>query len=250
MERKDYSEKVREIKNEIIKEIRDILGYNTVHYFAKTFFVHYIDGEVATTEVCASVEVEKDGGVIFHVKYEGEPETEMITDEHVFFYDTDTFIDILDNLKREIRESKLSRLRELVIKNGGKLNFDGSFGFHSIVGDDHVAGVKSMIDCIEIDNTYQNRVYLDCNISGEYFEEYEENIPLDELDSIIAYVESQTKRKYNIKVSGSFSRHFEIEANSFEEALALAKEDWETNPLCFDDSNGEDWLDWTDYGNK
>ena len=67
----------------------------------------------------------------------------------------------------------------------------------------------------------------------------------EDIDKLITYVECQTKRKFVIRVSGSFSRTFDIEAETYEEALAEAKKDWETNPLYYGDSNGEDWEDYT-----
>lgn len=244
MERKDYAERIMNVKNDILDEIRNILGYGCKHDFTKTFFVHYVEGETATTEECTAVETDSDGMVIFHVNNVA-LETEKVEGETIFTYDPESFLDILDHLKKEVREKKLSVLRELVKKNGGKINFDGSFGFHSIVVGDHVAGENSFLTCIELDNTYENRVYLDCNFSGEKVEEQEENIPLDELDNLIDYVKSQTIQKFVIRVSGSYSRTFDIEASSYEEALAEAKKDWEINPLCFDDSNGETWEDYT-----
>lgn len=247
MERKDYADKFRDIKNDILKEIRELIPEDSAHHFNEKFYVHYIEGEVATTEICSAVEVWSDGMVVFIVKSEYADKEEVIEGETVFGYDSNSFLDILGNLKKDIREKKLSHLRELVKKNGGKINFDGSFGFHSIVDSKHVAGEKSFITCIELDKTFENRVYLDCNFSGEAVEEQEEQIPLDELDKLIAYVESKTKRKFVVRVSGSFSRTFEIEANNFDEALAEAKKDWEVNPLIQEDVNGEDWDDWTNY---
>lgn len=247
MERKDYAEKFMAIKNDILKEIREILPSGETHKFKETFFVHYVCGEVATTENCT--EVRNDYGCIgFKVNPVDSAVSETngyVDGEDIFNFEPNTFIDVFENLHKELREEKLSRLRNLVKKAGGKMNFDGSFGFHSIVDGDHVSGEKSFITCIELDNTFENRVYLDCNFSEEKVEEQEENIPLDELDRIIAYVDSKTKKKFSIKVSGSFSRTFEIEASSYEEALAEAKKDWEINPLYFGDSNGEDWEDYT-----
>ena len=246
MERKDYAEKFQQVKNEILEEIRKLIPCNNAHRFKEPFYIHYVNGEVATNELCKEVEVWNDGMVVFIVD-SGTHEEEVIEGEDVFQYDPESFLDILDHLQKEVRERKLSVLRELVKKNGGKINFDGSFGFHSIVVDDHVAGEKSFLTCIELDNTYENRVYLDCNFSGEKVEEQEESIPLDELDSLIVYVKSQMKQKFVIRVSGSYSRTFDIEASTYEEALAEAKKDWEINPLCFDDSNGETWEDYTTH---
>ena len=46
MERKDYAEKFMEIKNEILKEIRKMLPFDSAHHFAEKFYVHYVEGEV------------------------------------------------------------------------------------------------------------------------------------------------------------------------------------------------------------
>lgn len=242
MERKDYELQISEVKNEILQEIKDILGNRNRHDFREKFYVHYIEGDFATTEIFRAVEITEIGMVTFVTfselsGIEGKTEGEV-----VFHFDPWSFIDILDNLKRELREEKLSHLRDIIKRNGGRVIFDGSFGFNSLVADNHVAGEKSMITCIELDDTDENRVYLDCKMSDvTTITEKEENIPFDQLDSLIAYVESQTKKKFTFRVSGSFSRCFDIEAATYEEAERLAKEEWRSNPLCYADSNGEDW---------
>lgn len=241
MERKDYADMFRDIKNDILAEIRSLIPEDSAHHFNEKFYVHYIEGEVATTEICSAVEHWYGGMVAFIVHRKTTAEEEVIESEEVFGYDSNSFLDILEHLKKDLREKKLSRLRDLVRKNGWKIDFDGSFGFNSLVDENHVAGEKSMVTCIELDNSTGKRIYLDCNMSGEIMEEQEENIPFDQLDALIAYVESQIKRKFTIRVSGSFSRTFEIEASSYEDALAEAKKDWLVNPLCYNDSNGENW---------
>lgn len=242
MERKDYELQISEVKNEILHEIIDTLGSGSRHDFNEKFYVHYVEGEVATTEICNAVEVSNDGQVTFITFRESSAIEEKNEGEFVFLFEPNSFIDILCNLKKELREEKLTRLRNIIKNAGGKVNVDGSFGFHSIVDGDHVAGKKSFLTRIEIDRTYENRVYLVCIFNGEIVEEQEENIPFDQLDSLIAYVESQTKKKtFTVKVSGSFSRCFDIEATNEEEAEKLAKAEWLANPLCSDDSNGENW---------
>lgn len=247
MERKDYAEKFMEIKNEILKEIRKMIPFDSAHHFAEKFYVHYVEGEVATTEICSAVEVWSDGMVVFIVKTENAEKEEVIEGETVFMYDPESFLDILDHLKKDIREKKLSHLREIVKKHGGEILFDGDFRF---TGDSNGRGGENIDPC---NDTRLMGLSIDCdgkiNIDdiwegGEYCNS-ENFIPDDELDRIIAYVESKTKRKFVIRVSGSFSRTFDIEAESYEEALAEAKKDWETNPLYYGDSNGEDWEDYT-----
>lgn len=242
MERKGYADKFRDIKNEILKEIREFVPRDSAHHFAEKFYVHYIDGEVATTEICSAVEVWSDGMVVFIVKPENADKEEVIEGETVFGYDSDSFLDILDNLKKDIREKKLSHLREIVKQNGGRIEFDGNFTTRlPIDGEELSVGVDSLYfdedDCFCIENHHHQCYYSDqCD-----------NLLSDDLDKLIAYVESKTKRKFVVRVSGSFSRTFEIEANNFDEALAEAKKDWEVNPLIQEDVNGEDWDDWTNY---
>lgn len=155
MEREIYEEKFFNVKNEILDEIRGIVPEGSVHYFNEKFFVHFVDGEVATTEICAAVEVDHSEMVIFHTRPEGCDTTEMINGQNVLNFDENSFLDILDHLKKE------------------------------------------------------------------------------------------SKRKFVVRVSGSYSRCFEIEACTYEEALAEAKEDWLINPLIWSDANGEDWDDFT-----
>lgn len=240
MERKDYADKFRDIKIEILEEIRKMVPENSAHRFSEKFYVHYIEGEVATTDICSAVEVWCDGMVVFIVHRDTTAKDEVIEGESVFMYEPDSFLDILDHLKKDIREKKLSHLRDIVKKNGGSIDFDGTFDFiiHNS-GDDYICQLTALRlsrgDTLEIDDT--------CD--GDKFTNPENELPLHQLDKLIAYVESKTKRKFVVRVSGSFSRTFDIVASTYEEALAEAKKDWEINPLRFDDSNGEDWEDYT-----
>ena len=242
-----FEEKFDEIKGEILDEMHKLIPEGSVHYFRETFYVHYIDGEVATTEICAAVEIDQNEMTIFHVRSIGDETTEMVAGFDVLKYEPCSFLDILDHLKKDVREKKLSHLRNILKKNGSQLHFDGSFTLSmderedsanecGIVSDCHLTGIELCNDdTLTLYNFYD----------GGHFENKETSILTEDLDKLIAYVESKTKRKFVVRVSGSFSRTFEIEDNNFEEALAEAKKDWEINPLCFDDSNGEDWEDYT-----
>ena len=235
MERKDYAEKFMEIKNEILKEIRKMLPFDSSHHFAEKFYVHYVEGEVATTEICSAVEVWSDGMVVFIVKPEN-AEEEVIEGETVFMYDPESFLDILDHLKKDIREKKLSHLREIVKKHEGSVDFDGTFDFIIHNGDDDYICQLTALRIAK-----DGRLEVDDICDGDKFTNPEEELSDKDLDKLIDYVESKTKQKFVVRVSGSFSRTFEIEANNFDEALAEAKKDWEINPLYFEDSNGENW---------
>ena len=245
MERKDYAEKFMEIKNEILKEIRKMIPFDSAHHFAEKFYVHYVEGEVATTEICSAVEVWSDGMVVFIVKTENAEKEEVIEGETVFMYDPESFLDILDHLKKDIREKKLSHLREIVKSHNGRIEFDNKFRFTGFDGDSEY----EFVGLLSLSLKEDGKLNIEDEWQDGLYDNSENFIPDTELDRIIAYVESKTKRKFVVRVSGSFSRTFEIEANNFDEALAKAKKDWETNPLYYGDSNGEDWDDRTDYPN-
>ena len=235
MERKDYEEKIRDIKDEILDEIRWILEYGVKHNFKETFYVNYVKGEV----FCTALEVNGRGMITFHV-INDVGEKEKIDGEDVYTFDPNSFIDILDHLKKDIREEKLAILRDIVKKNEGSIDFDGTFDItiHN-TGEDFICKLTALRITkngkLEVDNTFHGGKCTN--------PEYE--ISDKDLTRLIAYVRKNTYRKFVIRVSGSFSRTFDINASSYEEALALAKQSWETTPLYFEDSNGENWEDYT-----
>ncbi len=249
MERKDYADKFRDIKNEILKEIRELVPRDSAHHFSENFYVHYVEGEVATTEICSAVEVWSDDMVVFIVKPGNADKEEVIEGETVFMYDPESFLDILDHLKKDIREKKLSHLREIVKKHGGSIDFDGHFLMNIEERDEcaNVCGIAEGRRLLSLGLTSDGTLAVHNKFSDDESINEESSLLSEDLDKLIAYVESQTKRKFVVRVSGSFSRTFEIEANNFDEALAEAKKEWEVRPLYFEDSNGEDWDDWTDY---
>jgi len=240
MERKDYAERIMNVKNDILNEIRNILGYGCKHDFAETFFVHYVEGETATTEECTAVETDNDGMIIFHVNNVA-LETEKVEGETIFTYDPESFLDILDHLKKDVREKKLSHLRDIVAKNGNKISFDGYFWYVPLLD-----GEAYNTKLIGLSLNSERVLVIENITNGETFSDSENTITDENLDRIIEYVESHVKRKFVIRVSGSYSRTFDIEASSYEEALEFAKTEWEEDaPLCPADSNGEDWEDYT-----
>ena len=244
MERKDYEEKFRTVKNDILDEIRKILGYNETHNFSDPFFIHYVDGEVATTEECVGIEINSDGMVIVVYRMQGDFETFTTEGDSVFHYSCDSFLDILDHLKKEVREKKLDIIRELLKNNGGSIDVKGNFEFLCADEGDKNNLSHSLLKGVSLDNDkiLVKTIWKEDSSPYHYNEDCITN---EELDNVIACLKSQTNQKFVIRVSGSYSRTFDIEASTYEEALAEAKKDWEINPLCFDDSNGETWEGYT-----
>ena len=244
MERKDYAQKFLDIKNEIVEEIRKLVPEDSAHHFAEKFYVHYVEGEVATTEICSAVEVWSDDMVVFIVKPGNADKEEVIEGETVFMYDPESFLDILDHLKKEVREKKLDIIRELLKNNGGSIDVKGNFEFLCADEGDKDTLSHSLLKGVSLDND-KIRVKTIWKEDSSQYDYNEDCITNEELDNVIACLKSQTNQKFVIRVSGSYSRTFDIEASTYEEALAEAKKDWEINPLRYDDSNGEDWEDYT-----
>lgn len=233
MERKDYADKFRDIKNEILNEIRALVPIDSAHYFTKDFYVHCIEGEVATTEICSAVEVWDGGMVVFIVQREGSTQDEPIEGEAVFGYDSNSFLDILSHLKQDMRKMKLSHLRDIVKQHGGSVDFDGTFDFIIHNGDeDYTCKLTALRiargGTLEVDDTYD----------GDKFTNPEEELSDKGLDDLIAYVESKCCKTYEVTISELRSRKVEIQADTFEEAVEKAKELLKTEPLNNEDSNG------------
>lgn len=246
MERKDYAEKFRDIKDEILDEIRGILGNGEKHYFKETFFVHYVEGEVATTEVCSALEISEKGMVVFHV-INSVLDAEKIEAHGVYAYDPESFLDILDHLQKEVREKKLDIIRELLKNNGGSIDVKENFEFICADEGDKNTLSHSLLKGVSLDND-KIRVKTIWKEDSSQYDYDEDCIINEELDNVITCLKSQTNQKFVIRVSGSYSRTFDIEASSYEEALEFAKTEWkEDAPLCPDDSNGEDWEDYTSF---
>lgn len=245
MEENYYLQQLNELKNEVLTEIVDVLGTDGKHDFREHLVIHYVYGEVATHELIKGVKANGNIPEFYILNEIGDEET--ITLEKLNDYDIISLINILRTLKKELREDKLAILRELV-RNYNSLNFDGGFTFSvderdetsigggGIVDDCHLTGLRLCVDgTLVIHNTFE----------GTPFINDEDSILYEDIDRMISYVKSQTTRKFVIRVSGSFSRTFDVNASSYEEALEIAKKDWKVNPLYSDDSNGEDWEDYT-----
>jgi hypothetical protein len=231
MDRNFINKYVYDLKCNILNEIRNELP-NGIHFFKEPFFIHYIEGEVATTEICVAVEVSQSECqmVKIHHKSEGYGMYDKdITDgEEVLCYTIESLADVLFNLKSDYRKNKLSKIIDLVRNEGGRMTFDGSFTF---CGDD---GSTCLYEC---ENTKLIGLFLDSkgnlNVEdiweGDKYINSERFLPDSELDRIIKYLESQVKHKYSIKVIAS--NIYDVEATSYEEAVELVKKKIEEEPL-------------------
>ncbi len=247
MERKDYAEKFRTVKNDILVEIRKILGYNAKHDFSEPFFIHYVEGEVATTEECVRIEIDNDGMVIVVYRMQGDFETFATEGDAVFHYSCESFIDFIENLKKEVREKKLAQLQEIVKKHDGKLSFDGFFEFVCDDTEDNSKANLSHSDLIGLELKDDGKLYVltRWHEDGEQYGYNQDCIIDEEIDRMLDYVKETCTKKFSIYVHGSYGRVFDdIEAETYEEALAIAQKMWDKEPLNKEDSDGEDWEPW------
>ena len=110
METKNYRELAKEMKADIIKEVTALLERDTRHKFSDPFYIHYVEGEVATTEVCHAIEKWSDGTIALCVSKD--PNTSRNDEEvmtslnQLFCYDINSFVDILENLKKDLSLKK------------------------------------------------------------------------------------------------------------------------------------------------
>lgn len=231
MERTDIIKSVYDLKCEVLDEIRKVLPFG-IHHFVQPFFIHYVEGEVANTEVCIAIEVVEEDEQMVRVHHQSEgygAEDIDITDgEEIFNYEPNSFADILGNLKAEIRGKKLSVLRKLIEQNGGKMLFDGNFRY---VGYDPEVCMDECEDTLlmgfDLDN--EGKLIVDNIWQGGEYSNTEDYLTDAELDRIIEYVRNQSKQSYKIKVVAS--RTFEVMADSYEQAKELAKAELEKEPL-------------------
>lgn len=247
MESNDYAKRILDIKHEIVEEIRKLIPEDSAHRFSDKFYVHYIEGEVATTEVCSAVEVWHGGMVVFIVNHLVQfAKEEVIEGEAIYRYEPESFLDILDHLNKDIREKKLDIIRKLLKENGGSIDIKDKYEFLCADEGDKDTLSHSYLKGVEIDGE-KILVKTIWKEDGEQYDYHEHCITNDELNGIIDCLRKNTYREFVVRVSGSFSRTFDINASSYEEAFALAKKQWEETPLYSGDSNGEDWDDYTDY---
>jgi len=238
MERKDYAQKFLDIKNEIVEEIRKLVPEDSAHKFSDKFYVHYVEGEVATTEVCSAVEVWYGGMVVFIVNtLKDFAKEEVIEGDTIYRYEPESFLDILDHLKNDLREKKLDIIRTILKENGGSIDIKSEFEFLCADEGDKNTLSKSLLKGLEI----QGEKILVKTIWKEDHQQYDYHdhcMTDNELDNIIACLKSQCKKKFRIRAYETFSRIFEVEAFDYDDAVKIARQELESLPFEEGDSDG------------
>lgn len=187
MESNDYAKRIRDIKNEILGEIRKLIPEDSAHSFEDTFYVHYVEGEVATTEICHAVEVWHGGVVVFIVSEPNLTEN-VVEGDKVYQYDSNSFLDILDHLRKEVREKKLAYIRDIVKSHNGRIEFDNKFRFTGFDGDSEC----EFVGLLSLSLKEDGNLCIEDEWQDGLYENSENFIPDTELDRFIEYVRNQT----------------------------------------------------------
>jgi hypothetical protein len=189
MESNDYAKRILDIKNEIVEEIRKLVPEDSAHRFSDKFYVHYIEGEVATTEVCSAVEVWHGGMVVFIVNHLKEfAKKEVIEGDAIYRYEPESFLDILDHLRKEVREKKLAYIRDIVKSHNGRIEFDNKFRFTGFDGDTEC----EFVGLLSLSLKENGKLCIEDEWQDGLYENSENFIPDTELDRFIEYVRNQT----------------------------------------------------------
>lgn len=133
------------------------------------------------------------------------------------------------------RNQKLEELRKL-IHQYGRMEFKGDFSF---CGDDWsgVEGYCNDTKLMGLSLDSEDKVVVSDVWQGDRYTNSERFIPDFELDRIIEYVKNQmSKQKWHIRVTAS--RTFEVIAANYEEALSLAEQEYDKEPINSGDIDG------------
>lgn len=240
MEKKNYPETFQKIKEEILSEICELVPQDSSHHFSRKIYFYRLYETNVTTQICHSVDVWQNGMVSFILRDE---RTSVLTEVHgdgLDEYAVESLSEVLLQLRTDVRQKKLARLREIVQKNGYSMKFDNTSNF---IIQKNIEDFDSKLEGLRLVGT---KLKIDNVCAGNHYTNSESDLSDNQLDKLIAYAESHSKQQFVIQVSGSFSRTFNIQASTYEEALEEAKDEWENTPLYFEDSNGEFWSNLTD----
>lgn len=235
---KNYAERVMEIKSEILKEIRELLPDGETHKFENTFYVHYVSGEVATTEVCMAV-TNDCGSIGFNVAPDdvvADVTDNFVDGVDIFNFEPNTFMDVLENLRKELREKKLAKLREIVKNAGGRIKFDGKFDFNLLDERNGCEVWPCYLESLYIDDT--DSLIVDNKFDGGGYTNGSDCLMYEELDRIIDYAEKESEKNFSLTDAQARALHeFIVAARNLHSAGVSIIRDNVTDNLYF--VNGE-----------
>lgn len=231
----DYITKYNSLKLEVIENISELIEKEKYHRFVDTFFTHFVEGEVATTEMCTAIEYSESEGRFFIVTSNGYEET-SISENDAMGYEFESLLDIYTRLVYELREERIKKIKSIFV--------DMDLSIIDVCGN---KPIYITMENGEVKKHLVNTIYL--NEDGEVVVKLKtryaihtkkaSDFALDELDTLLAYVKESVKKEYNVVASVLLTRPINVRANSWEEALEKAKKMLDEHPLNEkEDGNG------------
>lgn len=224
----DYITKYNSLKLEVIENISEILEKEECHRFVDPFFIHFVDGEVATTEECTEIECSK--GKLFiatRVTNNGSAE-ETISEIDAMGYEFESLLDIYTRLVYELREERIEKIKSIFA--------DMDLSTIAVCGNKPIyitmesgETKKHIVNAIYLNEDGEVEVKLETRYAIHTKKAYD--LGLDELDTLLGYVKDATEKEYNVIVSVRLSRPINVKANSWEEACEKAKKMLDEHPL-------------------
>lgn len=161
---------------------------------------------------------------------------ELVCDDN----DLEIIINFCNPQMDKRRQEIIDELSMIVSKNGGFINFDDEdFTF---VGDDGSDVSRFVCDSTLVSMVILNgTLHIEDKFDGETFDNFMSYVPDFELERLLEYVKQKTYKQFKIRASAYFSRDFEVEANSYEEAVEKAKAELKANPWEEADNNGTEF---------
>jgi len=229
MTEKNFYAKQLELKSEIIEEIANLMQNKLRHDFKAKVYTHYIEGEVATTEVCESIE-ETGDGLSFHMD---NGYISFVNDEcKIKSYDAESLINIYDTLKKELKDETLDEMKKIISENGGNIRPSEKTMTYINLGTRVILGKVNNISVVS------DSIIVNVSIPDQDVDCDESNFDIEDLRNLLYFVKKATEKTWSIKAEAVYSRTFDVKAESWEKACEIVKEALDKEPLCEDDSNG------------
>jgi hypothetical protein len=235
MTEKIFYTKQQELKSEIIEEIANLMQNKLSHTFNEKVYVHYIEGEVATTEVCESIEVkvgETSDQLLFNMF---DFTTGFVMDETAILkYDVDSLINIYHHLKKDLIDEHLDEITSIVKDNGGKISTFVERGMIYItIG---TCTFLANVNNLSLDS--DECLVVNVSIPGKNMDLKWDELDLEEMKSLLYIVKKATEKTWSVKAEAIYSRTFDVKAESWEKACEIVKDMLDKEPFCEDDTNG------------
>ena len=228
----DREKQLIALKSEIIIDILDILNryglkeWKFSDIFAKQTDLHTIEGDTAAPCRLQTLYVGEDGNLKGAIEWEHE--NPYIEDQTIFYtMPVEVLITIKQHLATEVRAYRTGLIKNWLAKVGAT---DGVYELNQ----------KFIINGEKVRNIYidtYGEVMIGITQKSQFKDDY---VPLRDLtdaafDKFNQYLDTERSKKYEIRVSQVASRTIEVVADSYDQAVAMAKAEVERNPINNED---------------